>query len=79
MSSCGAAGVEVARHPRHTAARRLPEPTHYDGASTVDVVTPPPLGRRGRWQADAGARLPASATVARPLDTYAALIDGARR
>lgn len=74
-----AAGGEIARHPRHTAARLVLEPTHYDGASTTDVVAPPPLGRRGRWQADAGARLPAPATVARPLDTYAALIDGARR
>lgn len=73
-----AAGAEVARHPRHTAARLVLEPTHYDGASTADVLAPPPLGRRGRWQADAGARLPAPPMVARPLETYVALIDGAR-
>lgn len=73
-----AAGTEIARHPRHTAARLVLEPTHYDGASTADVLAPPPLGRRGRWQAAAGARLPAPPTVARPLETYVALIDGAR-
>jgi hypothetical protein len=73
-----AAGAEIARHPRHTAARLVLDPTHYDGASTADVLAPPPLGRRGQWQADAGARLPAPAAVARPLDAYVALVDGAR-
>lgn len=38
-----AAGTEVARHPRHTAARLVLEPTHYDGASTADVLAPLPL------------------------------------
>jgi transposase len=76
-------GAELARHPRHTAARLLVEPAHYDGPSTATVLAPVPLGRRGRAQVTDGTtgltypRLPAPAHVQRPLDAYAALIDAA--
>ena len=72
-------GQELARHPRHTARRLLVDPAHYDGPSTAQVVAPAPLGARGRAQLLNDPRLPAPAAVGRPLETYAALIDGARR
>lgn len=72
-------GQELARHPRHTAQRLLLDPAHYEGPSTARVLAPVPLGRRGRAQVFADPRLPAPAAVARPLDTYAALVDGHRR
>lgn len=72
-------GTELARHPRHTAQRLLLDPTHYEGPSTDRVVAPVPLGRRGQAQVLTDPRLPAPTAVARALETYAALVDGARR
>jgi transposase len=72
-----AAGRELARHPRHTAARLVLEPAHYEGPQINHVVPPTPLGRRARWQL-AGA-LPAPAAVARPLAAYVTLVEEACR
>jgi hypothetical protein len=75
-------GGEVARHARHTPARLVLVPTHYDGESTATVRAPTPLGRRAQLQL-AGlpglAGLPAPAAVARPLDAYVALVEEAGR
>lgn len=70
-----AEGREIARHPRHTAARLLLTPSHYEGPSTATVRAPTPLGRRARQQLDA---LPAPAALRRPLADYVALLDGMR-
>ena len=43
-----AEGREIARHARHTAARLVLVPAHYDGESTAAVRAPTPLGRRER-------------------------------
>lgn len=72
-------GAELARHPRHTAQRLLLDPTHYEGPSTARVLAPVPLGRRGQAQVLTDPRLPAPTAVARALESYAVLIDGARR
>jgi transposase len=69
-------GHELARHPRHTRARLVLDPAHYDGPSTARVLAPPPLGRRGRLQVEG---LPAPHRVQRSVDAYAALIEEARR
>ena len=37
----------LAVHQRHTPARLLIDPAHYDGTSTPRVMAPPPLGRMG--------------------------------
>ena len=37
----------LAVHQRHTPARLVIDPAHYDGTSTPRVVAPPPLGRTG--------------------------------
>jgi len=66
-------GREIARHPRHTAARLLLPPSHYDGPSTATVRAPSPLGRRARLQL---AALPAPSALQRPLASYVALVDG---
>lgn len=72
-------GAELARHPRHTAARLLTDPTHYDGPGTATVLPPPPLGTRARAQVYAHPQLPAPQTVRRPLDAYVALVEGRGR
>lgn len=64
----------VASHERHTAHRLVIEPSHYDGASTPQVIAPPPLGRMGR-RLEEIARMP---VAHRPLDLYAALAEVAR-
>ena len=74
-----AEGRELARHARHTAARLVLVPTHYDGASTATVRAPTPLGRRALLQLAGCAGLPAPAAIARPLDEYIALVDHAVR
>ena len=66
-------GREIARHPRHTAARLLLQPAHYEGPSTPTVRAPTPLGRRARLQL---AALPAPGALRRPLADYVALLDG---
>lgn len=74
-----AAGREVARHARHTAARLVLVATHYDGESTATVRAPTPLGRRAQLQLAGLPGLPVPAAVARPLDDYVALVDEACR
>jgi hypothetical protein len=64
-----AEGAVVAEHPRHTRARVVFDPRHWDGPSTDRVEAPVPLGRMGRrlqelWDV-APERL--------PIDLYAAL------
>jgi transposase len=71
-----AEGVEIARHHRHTAARLVLLPAHYDGPSTASVRAPTPLGRRARAQL---AALPGSAQLARPLADYIAMLDATCR
>ncbi|MCU0636101.1 MAG: IS21 family transposase [Gemmatimonadaceae bacterium] len=72
-------GHELARHPRHTAARLVLDPAHYDGPSTARVLAPPPLGHRGRWQVDGV--LPGLGThqLQRGVDAYAQLMEETRR
>jgi transposase len=67
-------GAVIAMHPRHTAARLVLEPAHFDGEATETVVPPPPLGRMGRRLAEIAAMTPER----RPLDLYAALVEVAR-
>lgn len=71
-----AEGREIARHARHTIARLVLVPGHYDGASTAAVRAPTPLGRRAQRQL---AGLPAPGLVVRPLDDYVALVDDVLR
>jgi transposase len=62
----------IATHRRHTPARLVIDPAHYDGPSTARVVAPPPLGRMG-------ARIMELAPVAhRAIEFYAALAEVAR-
>lgn len=64
----------VAQHPRHTAARLVIEPGHYEGPSTSQVLAPQPLGRMGlRLQ-----EIAAMPVAHRPMDLYAALAEVAR-
>lgn len=64
----------VAEHPRHTGARIVLDPRHYDGPSTARVTAPPPLGRMGqRLQ-----QIAAMPVAHRPIDLYAALAEVAR-
>jgi transposase len=75
-------GRELARHARHTPARLVLVPAHYDGDSTATVRAPTPLGRRARLQLASLAGLPGlpePAAVARPLAAYIALVDEALR
>jgi hypothetical protein len=59
----------IATHQRHTPARLLIEPAHYEGPSTDRVVAPPPLGRMG-------AKMMELAPVAhRAIEFYAALAE----
>lgn len=67
-------GTLIAEHPRHTAARLLIDPAHYDGPSTARVEAPVPLGRMGRRLVEIGALPPER----RPIDLYAALAEAAR-
>lgn len=70
---------ELARHARHTDARLVLTPAHYEGASTPTVRAPTPLGRRARLQLGAWPGLPTPATVGRPLDAYVTLVEEACR
>lgn len=74
-----AEGRELARHARHTAARLVLTPTHYDGESTTAVRAPTPLGRRAQLQLAALPGLPVPAAVVRPLSAYIALVEEACR
>ncbi len=72
-------GRELARHPRHTAARLVLTPAHYEGTSTPMVRAPTTLGRRARLQLGTWAGLPTPATVSRPLDAYVSVVEEACR
>lgn len=72
-------GREVARHARHTPARLVLLPMHYEGESTATVRAPTPLGRRAQLQLASIPGLPRPATVARPLAEYVALVQEACR
>lgn len=74
-----AEGREVARHARHTAARLVLVPAHYDGESTATVRAPTPLGHRARLQLAGLPGMPTPAAVARPLSAYIALVEDALR
>ncbi|HHH12892.1 MAG TPA: IS21 family transposase [Thiolapillus brandeum] len=67
-------GALVASHPRHTHARLLLDPAHYQGPSTDRVIAPPPLGKMGQRLQELAAMAPEQ----RPLDLYAALVEVAR-
>jgi hypothetical protein len=64
----------IAEHPRHTPARLIIDPAHYEGPGTRSVQSPTPLGRLGRRLQEL-AFLPVER---RPLDLYAALAEVAR-
>jgi hypothetical protein len=62
----------IAMHGRHTPARLVIDPAHYDGPSTERVLAPPPLGRMGT-------KMMELAPVAhRAIEFYAALAEVAR-
>ena len=69
-----AEGQVIATHPRHTEARVVLDPTHFEGPSTETVIAPPPLGRMGARLQQLAALTPEQ----RPLDLYAALAEVAR-
>jgi len=64
----------VAKHPRHTAARLVIDPAHYEGDSTDRVLAPQPLGRMGRRLQELAGELVAH----RSVDLYARLAEVAR-
>ena len=64
----------VAEHPRHTAARLVIDPAHYEGSGSERVRRPTPLGRLGTRLQEI-AQMPVER---RPLDLYAALAKVAR-
>ena len=72
-----AGGHELARHPRHTAARLVLDPAHFEGPRVNHVLPPTPLGQRAQWQLYGG--LPAPTAVARPLADYVVLVEEACR
>jgi transposase len=74
-----AEGRELTRHARHTAARLVLTPTHYEGESTQAVRAPTPLGRRAQLQLAGLRDLPTSTMIARPLSAYVALVEEACR
>jgi transposase len=64
----------VAQHPRHSRARLLLNPSHYQGPGDERVAPPVPLGKMGqRLQ-----QIVAQPVEQRPLDLYAALAEVAR-
>jgi transposase len=69
-----AGGTVVASHPRHTAARVVLDPRHYEGEATTTVLPPLPLGRMGERLQEIWSLAPEQ----RPLDLYAALAEVAR-
>ena len=64
----------VATHQRHTMARLVINPTHYEGPSTARVLAPPPLGRMGTKLME----LAAAPVAHRAIEFYAALAEVAR-
>jgi hypothetical protein len=78
-----AAGSEIARHPRRTAALLVIDQNHYEGPSSEGVVAPTPLGHRARLQLaglssssrTALGQLPEATAVRRPLEAYVQLVE----
>jgi transposase len=68
------AGAVVAEHPRHSRARVVFEPRHYEGPGDDRVTPPVPLGQMGRRLQE----ILALPVEQRPLDLYAALAEVAR-
>ncbi|HEX5107507.1 MAG TPA: IS21 family transposase [Vicinamibacterales bacterium] len=64
----------LASHPRHTEARLVIDPKHFDGNATDRVLPPPPLGRMGLRLQEIAALEPQR----RPINLYAALAEVAR-
>jgi transposase len=67
-------GQVVAEHPRHSRARLLLDPAHYEGPGDERVVAPVPLGQMGRRLQE----IVLQPVEQRPLDLYAALAEVAR-
>jgi transposase len=67
-------GRVVAEHPRHSRARLLLQPTHYEGPGDERVAPPVPLGKMGQRLQE----IVLQPVEQRPLDLYAALAEVAR-
>jgi transposase len=67
-------GALIAEHARHTRARIVLEPMHYDGPGDDRVIAPVPLGRMGRKLVEIAQMIPER----RPIDLYVALAEVAR-
>ena len=67
-------GQVVAEHPRHSRARLVLEPSHYEGPGNERVASPVPLGKMGRRLQE----IVAQPVEQRPLDLYAALAEVSR-
>jgi transposase len=67
-------GRVVAEHPRHSRARLLLDPSHYQGAGDERVAPPVPLGKMGQRLQE----IVSQPVEQRPLDLYAALAEVAR-
>jgi transposase len=67
-------GRIIATHPRHTPARLVIDPAHYEGPSTARVLAPAPLGRMGAKIM----QLAAAPVAHRSIEFYAALAEVAR-
>jgi transposase len=67
-------GQVVAEHPRHTMARLLINPAHYEGPGDDRVDPPVPLGRMGRRLVE----IAMQPVEVRPVNLYAALAEVAR-
>jgi hypothetical protein len=68
------AGRVVAEHPRHSRARVVLDPAHYEGPGDARVAPPVPLGKMGRRLQE----IVQQSVEQRPLDLYAALAEVAR-
>ncbi len=67
-------GRVVAEHPRHSRARLLLDPAHYEGPGDERVAPPVPLGKMGQRLQE----IVLQPVEQRPLDLYAALAEVAR-
>jgi transposase len=67
-------GQRMAEHPRQTPERLLIESSHYEGVGDERVIPPVPLGRMGRRLQE----IFDMPVEQRPLDLYAALMEGKR-
>ena len=67
-------GRVVAEHPRHSRARVVLDPAHYEGPGDARVAPPVPLGKMGRRLQE----IVLQPVEQRPLDLYAALAEVSR-